>query len=78
MTMRVSRVLRIIKSLRYEIADALVRPLPVIMGLNTTQDVTKMPFSQGDDVVQGFSGSPDKPFRISIEHGGYEGAFLRF
>ena len=66
---------RIIKSLRYEIADALVRSLLVVMDFNAAQDVTKMPFSQGDDVVQGFSGFPDKPFRICVTHGGMNRRF---
>ena len=45
------------------------------MGFNTAQDMTKMPFSQGNDVIQGFSGFPDKALRVSIAHGGMNRGF---
>lgn len=44
-------------------------PLAIVMGLDAAQDMTKMPFSQGDDVVQSLSCFPNEPLGVGVAHG---------
>ena len=63
------RFVRIIKPVWYAIVYTLVRSLLIVVRFNTFKDMPKMSFSQRDDIVQSFSGLPNKPFGIGITHG---------
>ena len=48
---RVGRFFRVFVPDRDEVVDSLMRPLPVVMGLGAAQNMTEVPFSQGNNVV---------------------------
>jgi hypothetical protein len=48
---RVGRFFRVFVPKRDEVVDSLMRPLPVVMGLNAARNMTEVMFSQGNNVV---------------------------
>jgi len=55
---RVGRFVRVFVPERDKVVDSLVRPLPVVMGLNAAQNMTEVMFSQGRPFLCGEGGSP--------------------